>query len=56
MTSIFTNIAISLRTHFCISNAGVESLRAMPKTPHHSWPQFTYAALCFGLLSRDDTI
>ena len=28
MTSTFTGIATSLRTHFCISNAGGASLRA----------------------------
>ena len=56
MTSIFTGIAISLRTHFCISNAGGALLRATPKTLHHFWPQSTYAAWRFGFLSRDDTI
>lgn len=56
MTSTYTGTAISLRTHFCISNAGGASLRATLKTPHHSWLQSAYAALRFGSLSRDDTI
>lgn len=56
MTSTSTGTAISLRTHFYISNAGEASLRATLKTPHHSWPQSAYAALRFGSISRDDTI
>ena len=56
MTNTSTGTAISLRTHFCISNAGGGSLRATLKTSHHSWPQSAYAALHFGSLSRDDTI
>lgn len=56
MTSTFTDTAISLRTHFCISSVGGASLRATPRTPPHSWLQSAYAALRFGSLSRDDTI
>ena len=56
MTSTFTGIATSLRTHFCISNAGGASLRATLKTPHHSWLQSAYAVSRFGSLSRDDAI
>ena len=48
MTSTSTGTATSLRTHFCISNAGGVSLRATLKTPHHSWLQSAYAALRFG--------
>jgi len=55
-TALYTGLGIWWKTLSCTLRAGEALPPAMPKTPHHSWPPYKFAASLFGQLSYDDTI